>query len=193
MTTLTRLNLFPTLVYVVECSDLIEPVKDLMKSVSWYNDYPYQSADLWILNSNLELAKEFEHRVNNTLSEIKYDVPFQLTTSWYTRTLPNKSITSHKHANCVWSTVFYFDDNCGELTFSKDVPDISLNCHAEDINLRMFGEASILARKGFMLLFPSSLYHSLKANNSNRERYSLAMNFMPKGMVLNVDSSYEYK
>ena len=45
MTTLTRLNLFPTLVYVVECSDLIEPVTDLMKSVSWYNDYPYQSED----------------------------------------------------------------------------------------------------------------------------------------------------
>ena len=193
MTILTRFNLFPTLVYVIESSDLIEPVKDLMKSVSWNRNDPYQSENLWILNSNLELAKEFENRVNITLSEIKYEVPFQLTTSWYTRTFPNKSIGKHKHSNCVWSAVFYFDDNCGELTFDKDLPDISLNCHAEDINLRMFGEVSILARKGVMLLFPSSLYHTLKINNSNRDRYSLAMNFMPKGMVFNLDSSYEYK
>ena len=193
MTTLTRFNLFPTLLYIVECSDLVEPVKDLLKSVSWNMDDPYQSEDLWVLNSNLELAKEFENRVNITLSEIKYEVPFRLTTSWYTRTLPSKSIAKHKHTNCVWSTVFYFDDNCGELTFNKDLPDISLNCHAEDINLRMFGEVSILARKGVMLLFPSVLYHTVKANNSNRERYSLAMNFMPDGMCYDNDSSYYYQ
>ncbi len=193
MTNLTRFNLFPTLVYVVECSDLIEPVKDLMKSVSWREGYPYQSEDLYILNSNSELAKEFENRVNITLSEIKYDIPFRLTTSWYTRTLPYKSIGRHNHTNSYWSTVFYFDDDCGELTFIKDYPDISLNSSADDINLQMFGEASIPAQKGVMLLFPSSLFHTLKVNNTNKERYSLAMNFMPNGMSFRHDSSYEYK
>ena len=65
-----RFNIFPTLVYIVDCSDLIEPVKELLKSVKWNDDWRGQSEDLYVLNSHPKIAKAFENRVNSALSEI---------------------------------------------------------------------------------------------------------------------------
>ena len=52
-----RFNIFPTLVYIVDCSDLIEPVKDLLKSVTWNDDWNGQSEDVHILNSEPKLVE----------------------------------------------------------------------------------------------------------------------------------------
>ena len=81
-----RFNIFPTLIYYVNCSDLIDPVKEILKSVKWNDDWTGQSQDLYVLKSNPEIAKVFEDRVNSALSEIQYCLPFKLTTSWFTKT-----------------------------------------------------------------------------------------------------------
>ena len=70
-----RFNIFPTLVYIVDCSDLIEPVKDLSKSVAWNDDWRGQSENVHILNSEPRLVEEFENRVNLSLSELQYELP----------------------------------------------------------------------------------------------------------------------
>ena len=187
-----RFNIFPTLVYIVDCSDLIEPVKDLLKSVTWNDDWNGQSEDVHILNSEPKLAEEFESRVNLSLSELQYELPLKLSTSWFTKTIPYGSIGRHNHSNSFWSTVYYFDDDCGKLSFTKDVPAINVNFHNQDHSTQMYGEVKFPAKKGHILLFPSSLHHHLEINNFDKERYSLAMNFMPSGMVHSQDSSYHY-
>ena len=116
-----RYNIFPTLVYVLNLSDLIEPVKDLMKSVTWKDEVNGgQSKNVHILDSNNTLSKQFENKVNDTLSELQYDVPLQITTSWFTKTKPHGRIGMHTHTNSMWSSVYYFDDDCGYLSFTKD-------------------------------------------------------------------------
>ena len=109
-----RFNIFPTLVYIVDCSDLIEPVKDLLKSVTWNDDWNGQSENVHILNSQPKLIEEFQNRVNLSLSELKYELPLKLTTSWFTKTTPYGSIGRHNHSNSFWSTVYYFNDDCGK-------------------------------------------------------------------------------
>ena len=87
-----RFNIFPTLVYIVECSDLIEPVKDLLKSVTWNDDWNGQSENVHILNTEPKLVEDFENIVNLSLSELQYELPLKLTTSWFTKTAPYMGI-----------------------------------------------------------------------------------------------------
>ena len=189
-----RYNIFPTLVYVLNLSDLIEPVKDLMKSVTWKDEVNGgQSKNVHILDSNKILLKQFENKVNDTLSEIQYDVPLQLTTSWFTKTKPYGRIGMHTHTNSMWSSVYYFDDDCGYLSFTKDAPQINVDFQNKDHNLQMFGDVKFPASKGSMILFPSSLTHHLDVNDFDKYRYSFAMNFMPIGLCRHADSTYEYK
>ena len=75
-----RFNIFPTLVYIVDCSDLIEPVNDLLKTVTWNDDWNGQSENVYILNSEPKLVEEFENTVNFSLSELQYELPLKLTT-----------------------------------------------------------------------------------------------------------------
>ena len=187
-----RFNIFPTLVYIVDCSDLIEPVKELLKSVKWNDDWKGQSEDLYVLNSHPKIAKAFENRVNSALSEIQYSLPFKLTTSWFTKTQPYGSIGRHNHSNSFWSAVYYFHDNCGKLSFTKDIPAINVDFKNKDHTTQMYGEVKFPAKKGHILLFPSILHHHLEINNFDKERFSLAMNFMPSGMHHGQDSSYNF-
>ena len=178
--------------YIVDCSDLIEPVLNLSKSVVWNDNWRGQSENVHILNSEPKLVEEFENRVNLSLSELQYELPLKLSTSWFTKTIPYGSIGRHNHSNSFWSTVYYFDDDCGKLSFTKDVPAINVNFHNQDHSTQMYGEVKFPAKRGHMLLFPSSLHHHLEINNFDKERYSLAMNFMPSGMVHSQDSSYYF-
>ena len=187
-----RFNIFPTLVYYVNCSDLIDPVKEILKSVKWNDDWTGQSQDLYVLKSNPKIAKVFEDRVNSALSEIQYCLPFKLTTSWFSKTKPYGSITRHNHTNSFWSAVYYFHDNCGNLSFTKDVPAINVDFKSKEHTTQMYGETMFPAKKGHILLFPSTLHHHLAVNNFDKDRFSLAMNFMPSGMHHGHDSSYYF-
>ena len=62
----------------------------------------------------------------------------------------------------------------------------------EDPELKMFGDISFPAKKGVLLLFPSYLPHYVEINNFDKERFSLAMNFMPFGRCGVADSTYDY-
>ena len=46
---------------------------------------------------------------------------------------------------------------------------------------------------GKLILFPSDMEHYVSENQSGRDRYSLAMNFMPDGLCSWYDSEYDYK
>ena len=56
----------------------------------------------------------------------------------------------------------------------------------------MHGGVPINAKKGHMIIFPSSVRHASEFNNTPYSRHSLAMNFMPSSQVFQFDSSYHY-
>ena len=80
----------------------------------------------------------------------------------------------------------------GQTSYRLSHPAINVNFHNKDHSTQMYGEVKFPAKKGHMLLFPSSLHHHLEINNFDKERYSLALNFMPSGMIHSQDSSYYY-
>lgn len=184
-------TLFPTLILNVDCSELLPEVSKLRKSVDMRTGRPDCSDSFLVLNQNLELKKKFEDVVNESLKNLQYTVPLEMTTSWFTYTEPGKFIPEHTHTNSFWSGVFYLQDS-SPLQFFKEDTGISIPSMVQNENLVFCGIVPIEAKEGHMLLFQSHVRHGSMRNETNSARYSMAMNFMPNAKVLNNDSSYYY-
>ncbi len=189
----TRVQLFPTLIYDVECSYLIDDVLDELNKVKWRHDWANINDTVFTLDNNKTLVKKIENVVNETLSEIKYTVPLKMSTSWFTRIPPGDVGRNHYHTNSFYSGIFYFQDHNSNLVVSKQQPQIHVPFKTKDFGLVSSGDVGLKADKGHMILIPGDIRHWVEQNTNNIDRHSLAMNFMPDGFCHAEDSSYNYK
>ena len=189
----TRVQLFPTLIYDVECSYLIDDVLEELNKVKWRHDWSNINDTVFTLKSNKKLVKKIEDIVNETLSEIKYTVPLKMSTSWFTRIPPGDVGRNHYHTNSFYSGIFYFQDHNSNLVVSKQQPQIHVPFKTNDFGLVSSGDVGLKADKGHMILIPGDIRHWVEQNTNNIDRHSLAMNFMPIGFCHEEDSSYNYK
>ena len=193
MTEIIRNQIFPTLVYEIEASELIDETVEILKKSNFPEHAPYASDTIYCLNENPSLISRFEEKVNDALKEIQYFVPFRMTTSWFTCTPPNYPIHNHNHVNCLWSASFYFFNRCSSLHLVKDKHPIYVPFATTDPQLMPSGTIEIPATKGKLVLFPSHIHHYISKNPNETNRYSLAMNFMPDGLCSFYDSEYNYR
>jgi len=188
-----KTNVFPIPIYEIDCMDLVDDTIDVLQKTVFPKETPYVSENFYSLNKFPFLVKKFEEKVNDALSEHQYVVPFRMTTSWFTCTIPGNVIRPHKHINCLWSASFYFFDNCSPINFIKDKSQIYAPFNCSDPTIMTSGTVKFPSQKGVLILFPSHIEHNVDQNNTNVNRYSLAMNFMPDGMCSWYDSEYNYK
>tara|TARA_B100001057_G_scaffold475683_1_gene542751 strand:+ start:819 stop:1400 length:582 start_codon:yes stop_codon:yes gene_type:complete len=193
MTKATRVQLFPTLIYDVECSDLIDDVLKEFDKATWKDDWQNINDTVFTLENNIKLVKKIENVVNETLSEIEYTVPLRMSTSWFTRVTPGDMGRNHYHTNSFYSGIFYFEDGNSNLVVSKQQPQIHVPFKTKDFGLVSSGDVGLKADKGHMILIPGDIRHYIEQNTKNKNRNSLAMNFMPIGFCSDGDSSFNYK
>ena len=189
----SRIQLFPTLIYDVECPELIDDVLKEFSKVKWKDDWTNINDTVFTLDNNKTLVKKIENVVNETLSEIEYTVPLKMSTSWFTRVLPGDLGRNHYHTNSFYSGIFYFQDDNSRLVVTKELPQIHVPFKTKNFGLVAAGDVGLEAIKGHMLLIPGYIRHYIELNINNKNRNSLAMNFMPKGFCHADDSSYNYK
>ena len=188
-----RIQLYPTLIYDVECPELIDDVLKEFSKVKWKDDWANINDTVFTLDNNKTLVKKIENVVNETLSEIEYTVPLKMSTSWFTRIPPGAIGRNHYHTNSFYSAIFYPQDNNSRLVVTKELPQIHVPFKTTDFGLVAAGDVGLEARKGHMILIPGNIRHYIEQNITNKNRHSLAMNFMPKGFCDTDDSSYNYK
>ena len=189
----SRVQLFPTLIYDVECSDLIDDVLEEFNKSTWENDWCNRNDNVFSLKNNKKLVKKIEGIVNESLSEIEYTVPLKMSTSWFTRVLPGDLGRNHYHTNSFYSGIFYFQDCNSNLVVAKQNPQIHVPFKTKNFGLISSGDIAIKADKGHMVLIPGDIRHHIEQNFKGGNRNSLAMNFMPIGFCHQSDSSYNYK
>lgn len=139
------------------------------------------------------LKKALQSKVDEYVYEVlgvQKDLSWDITTSWVNRSKPGDYHTEHWHSNSMVSGVFYIDTNpnSGAILFHKDrshrnlwSDQIAINFDDEnDFNSQAVG---VLPNKNEVLLFPSILNHSVLQNTSNQDRYSLAFNVFPRGVL----------
>ena len=189
------LRLFPTLVYQIDASELVEEVEKTRKNVTWTRKVNDATENKWVLKPHKKLAAKFDAKVNLCLENLGYETEMKMTTSWWTCTPPGKIVHRHKHTNCLWSAVFYPYEETSPIVFQSNTtePMIDVKFKCNDPQYIPYGQAIVSIKTGSMLIFPSHLLHWTEPNNTDKDRYSLAMNFMPKGNVVFGDSSYNYQ
>tara|TARA_R110000803_G_scaffold147212_1_gene212857 strand:- start:588 stop:1148 length:561 start_codon:yes stop_codon:yes gene_type:complete len=180
-------TLFPTVVGECLREDLLNPVNALINSIP-ENKWGFQGS----LSTNVlteDLKKEFTQEVKMFLNDVlNYEQDIKLTTSWFTRRTPNSEENTHKHVNSWWSACYYLQDESA-IKLQQNPQQI----HVEPTKWTRLNGLSynLVAKKGTLYIFASSTQHTALQHNIDL-RYSVAMNFMPVGVVGNGDSTYEY-
>jgi uncharacterized protein (TIGR02466 family) len=112
-----------------------------------------------------------------------------VTQSWSNKTKQGERHHEHSHPNSIISGVFYLQNN-------KNLPPIQFRrqiTHSFSLNVEKhnnFNSATYLlpAENGELLLFPSTLTHSVLDNKSDEDRISIAFNTFTKGSLGSIDS-----
>ena len=136
------------------------------------------------------LKKEIEHHshiFSREILEVASNVDFYLTNSWAVLHEPNDWGQMHMHTNSLISGVLYtkVNENSGNIVFHRNslngIFPNALDLEYDRKNILNGRDWTIKPENNMILLFPSHVLHSIQANKSGQNRYSLAFNFFVKG------------
>ncbi len=150
-------------------------------------------------NKKILHTKEFKTLKNVLYKEIKiaikdffkYDIDFTIESSWGTMSEPNAFSEFHTHCNYWYSAVYYphgsYEDNMS-ITFDKSLPSF-FDVPIKEYTHHNQRQHVLRVLKGDLIVFPSSLRHKIGFNFTKQNRYSLALNILPKGNIGRGDGS----
>jgi uncharacterized protein (TIGR02466 family) len=153
------------------------------------------SKNLYILEKNKLLKNKILKYINNFSDKIGLNFKLKITTSWLTKTLPNGFSRKHFHPLSFYSGVYYPFKSIKKysIEFMKNKNDFfelsEYVKHFEYVNSKI----KIDLDHNTLIIFNSALEHGVPKNNTNKERYSLAFNMMPTGLIGNLKSDSQYK
>jgi len=177
------LQIFPFPVLICKYENSIEEEFKFVKNLKYSKQKDngnFKSDDTYLLkHQELSKIKEFFLQSLNKFTQniIQTKQRLVVTQAWTNRNPPHSKHHGHVHPNSIISGVFYFRQSktLPPIQFSKTVQDgIKLapekynNLNAETFLLPMVD--------GELVLFPSSLRHSVPLNKGNEERYSMSFN-----------------
>lgn len=152
-------------------------------------------AQTYITNSNKifntikkgnELKKVLEIYVRSAVQEIfKYNIDVNLVNMWGTKTMKGSIGETHSHNN-FWFTCCYYPHGMIQDKYRiKFFPQIKEHY---DIPVFEYNQINCLSwtqevSKGDLIVFPANVNHKIDFNQSNKTRYSIAANFLPKGKI----------
>ena len=152
-------------------------------SISQSSDCLYVLEEKRFKSLKDELMKEFHLFASDVM---RYSNKFEITTSWFTKSIPGQSSSSHNHNNCMYSAVLYLQtsENCGNIFFTS-FANKRYNLVKNDYNLYNSTEWGVKPVDGLLVIFPSEVYHKITENKSDTTRYSLGFNLVPTGVIGN--------
>ena len=193
ITPLFGIPLYQTDVEQVASSD-IEYIKQL-EYVRFPADNGYGTPNKFLLDDpqlkNLKdkIMKSCEHFLYDAL-DIDPSARFEMTNSWAVKHLKGDESGAHTHVNSMISGVFYIqtDDDSGEIVFHKDktlynifTPTVNIPYTGNNLNTFNALGWAIKPKNNMLVLFPSTLDHSVLPSRSDTERYCVAFNLFAFG------------
>jgi len=183
-------SLFATPVYVTELNRKFTSKEINFKKIKRVkNAGNYRSNDSYILNTKQfsNLKKELDIVIKDYFDKIispKNNITPYITQSWLNYTNTNEHHPKHQHHNSLVSGVLYMDANekFDQVEFHKNNYDMIM---PEVKNFNSFNSESwwLPIKTGQIMLFPSSVSHSVSIKKGKNTRVSLAFNIFIKGSV----------
>ena len=177
------LQLFPTPALITKYENTFEEEFKFIQNLRYIEQKEngnFKSDDTYLLkHKELSKIKEFIfeslNKFTKNISHTKQRLV--VTQCWTNRNPPGSKHHEHVHPNSILSGVFYFRQSktLPPIQFSKAVQD-SFKLNAEKYNI-LNSETFLLPMvDGELVLFPSSLRHSVPFNKGNDTRYSMSFN-----------------
>jgi uncharacterized protein (TIGR02466 family) len=165
----------------------MEKILSLTKELPFRsNDNNQTSQDSYILNKPElhEVKNWLEQCLQEVITEMKYTFQIRITQSWVNKSDKGMWHHTHKHPNSLISGIFYLTPSGSTTWFS--CPDIWFS---PEPLLPFYSHLSVSSEvihkfpttPGTLVLFPSSLTHSVNEHDLNEPRYSLSFNSFPFG------------
>jgi uncharacterized protein (TIGR02466 family) len=145
---------------------------------------------------NLPKLNKLKSQIQEHIDYFVHDVigasrnqKWEITTSWINKSFPNGYHPNHWHSNALISGVWYMKapKDCGDIEFHKDRGHTNLwrdtFCIDFEKTTTYQSPVSIEPVENELLMFPSLLNHNVAQNKSKEERYSLAFNVFPRGII----------
>ena len=186
-------SIFPVSIYRENIKEFIteenlDYVKNL-KQVTYGNVGNLTSRDTYVLKNKKfnNLNKILLTHINNYFEKIidtSDNITPYITQSWFNYTEENEFHHQYSHYNSVISGVFYFDAIKEEdsIVFHKNNND-QISLTPKNYNLYNSTIWGFDVEKGDLILFPSTLEHSVKKKKGKNLRISLAFNVFIKGII----------
>ncbi len=193
---LTPYNLFPTPVFkfTIDRSFTDEELVFISELCKECNNSNMASKDRYVLNrAELSSIKNFIVKsLDQYFREVyvpKKDVYLRITQSWFNYTSPGQSHHQHSHSNSFVSGVLYTkaSRDRDRINFYNTKQE-QIEIASEEWNIYNMKSCWFDVHEGDLLLFPSSLPHSVDALKEG-ERISLAFNTFPVGLIGNETNS----
>tara|TARA_B100000686_G_scaffold332535_1_gene397392 strand:- start:25 stop:654 length:630 start_codon:yes stop_codon:yes gene_type:complete len=177
------LQIFPVPVLITKYGNSIDDEFKFIEKLRYIEQKEngnFKSDDTYLLKHNeLALIKNFIYESLNKFTQDIYQTKQRLvvTQCWTNRNPPNSKHHEHVHPNSIISGVFYFRQSktLPPIQFSKSIQE-SFKLNPEKYN-QVNSETFLLPMvDGELVLFPSSLRHSVPFNKGNETRYSMSFN-----------------
>lgn len=177
------LQIFPTPVLITKYESSIEEEFKFIENLRYVEQKEngnFKSDDTYLLkHKELSKIKDFINESINKYTQQIWITKQRLvvTQCWTNKNPPNSKHHEHVHPNSILSGVFYFKQSktLPPIQFSKSVQD-GIKLNPEKYN-QLNSETFLLPMvDGELVLFPSSLRHSVPFNKGNETRYSMSFN-----------------
>ena len=177
------LQIFPSPVLITKYEPSIEEEFKFIENLRYVEQKEngnFKTDDTYLLkHKELSKIKDFIYESLNKFTQNIYQTKQRLvvTQCWANRNPPNSKHHEHVHPNSIISGVFYFRQTktLPPIQFSKSIQE-SFKLNPEKYN-QVNSETFLLPMvDGELVLFPSSLRHSVPFNKGNETRYSMSFN-----------------
>jgi hypothetical protein len=160
------------------------PSYDTRQYISKYNL-------LDIIPSKNLIKNVMKECVTEAINNFGYDSSFKICNSWANKILPQNISEFHNHKN-FWLSLVYYPHGNFTIDFKKhDMEFFEIKTKKQNsFNNNM---CSVDVKQGDIIIFPAYMLHKIGYNNTKENRYSIAVNILPKGVIGQNDGELNIK
>jgi uncharacterized protein (TIGR02466 family) len=180
--------IFPTAIYKVKLRSLTVDEENVIRTSKVL---PKELGNRTSAKSNIlendklqDLKKIFSDNIKVYAEEIiKTDCELYITNSWKNENHSGEPHLLHNHTNSIISGCYYVDVENSEnsISFHRMMLPFTMNFKSKKYTEFNSTEWTIPIENNMLILFPSSLYHQVRINQTNHIRTSVAFNTFVKG------------
>jgi len=196
---LELIQLFPTPLLSIKYEENFDEELKFIKNIDYKRIngdqteyFNIQSSDTFLLDKKdlLNIRVFIEKSLEIYCKEVyHYSSKLIITQSWANKSGKGQKHHSHIHPNSIVSGVFYFqmDENLPPIQFKRDASD-NLSLDIDKFNNFNSSTFILPVKNGELIIFPSTLEHSVPPNTSDKERISLSFNTFTQNSLGSIDS-----